>query len=441
MSHRGTKQPSSEFDVHSAQDGTTTQQAPANEGKGTNRTDESGDSGSDDVRSTKKRRLERAPPALASFMVEGQGVESMWPTTCDPTVFDSDDVMKFIETKDGTWVFGDVDRPRTAAHHDVGSERMIRPKEYQRVWKDLETSRRIAGLKLHGFLLTGHPGIGKSHLLDVLLAASLHKYPDVPVLAITSGTTQLFTNCPKDGPKRYTVVVPDGQSGLFASELSRSWSLQEGSPLLVLHDIKHGTYRGALVDSLAKRFSATCVLASSPKQSHYHEFLKSCGGLTYFLPVLSKKEARAFVDHFASHNSALFEKQFADVGGVPRHLVLDGECLTSELDRQDHAAASVPFEPLSDSPEEIRHNILMPVVSACRRKIVACDFVSHRAFRCWRERQTHSHHQANENARQMGDPETTHSVIGIVASVPHIQSVVNGEGEWSSQRSDCTSTG
>ena len=326
--------------------------------------------------------------------------------------------MEFIGSNDGPWVFGDIkcswrieEGPHAAAQL-AASDRMIRPRDYWRVWSDLEETRALHKLRVHGFLITGHPGIGKTHLLDVLLAASLHKYPNVPVIAISRGRTQLFTNLLGDDQKRYSVDILPGLEGALVDQLSEL-CLRRETRLLVLHDIRSAQgYQSTLVECLSDRFYTTCVAVSTPNRSHYNEFLKSCGGLTYHLPVLSKDEARAFVERFAPHSSAIFEKQFADVGGVPRHLLLESDALEMALRHQQEAAGTIQFGSSSLSSIDMWHSIFLSVVRADGRGVLAYDFVSDRACQRWLDRQTlETLEHAVESARKMYDKETVGSVV------------------------------
>ena len=178
--------------------------------------------------------------------------------------------------------------------------RMVRP-VYEEVWRRfLEIFH--ARLTRKGFLIIGHPGIGKTYLLDLLLSWHLFTHPHVPVVATAIGEFQIFIKVDGKTPKRFVIDHAGITPTEFADQL-KQWGMKQGDPLLVLHDIKESTqlpFQGALLDELKQHFDVMCVVASSPHYDYWGEFTKAFQNYTkFYLPVLSEGEARDFAAKMA----------------------------------------------------------------------------------------------------------------------------------------------
>eukprot|EP00760_Papus_ankaliazontas_P021014 PhM_4_TR18626/c2_g1_i1/m.27294 len=75
-------------------------------------------------------------------------------------------------TTDGPWCF-----------EPTVTQRIIRNYEYPLLWQRLEDMRSDQN-PMKGMVIMGHPGIGKTLLLDTLLSWNLHAYPTQPVIVI-----------------------------------------------------------------------------------------------------------------------------------------------------------------------------------------------------------------------------------------------------------------
>ena len=129
--------------------------------------------------------------------------------------------------------------------------RMVRP-VYEEVWKRfLEVFH--APLTRKGFLIIGHPGIGKTYLLDLLLSWHLFTHPHVPVVVIAIEGFQVFIKVDGKTPKRFVISHAPIKKTEFTDQL-KQWGMKQGDPLLVLHDIKESTqlpFQGALLSELS----------------------------------------------------------------------------------------------------------------------------------------------------------------------------------------------
>eukprot|EP00760_Papus_ankaliazontas_P021023 PhM_4_TR18626/c3_g3_i1/m.27290 len=117
-----------------------------------------------------------------------------FPATCvPPTAAAPTTPLSFIipSTTDGPWCF----EPQV-------TQRIIRNYEYPLLWQRLEDMRSKQN-PIKGMLIMGHPGIGKTLLLDTLLSWNLHAYPTQPVIVIAVGGVTVFTNMDGKTPKRY----------------------------------------------------------------------------------------------------------------------------------------------------------------------------------------------------------------------------------------------
>ena len=124
---------------------------------------------------------------------------------------------------------------------------------YQTVWnRFVEVSgKRTWKQQVCGLLIKGHPGIGKTCLLNLLLSWGLHEYPTVPVLTIAARGFELFVNVGGNRPMRY--VMKRGKGFDLDSDTLIKHGVKQGGKLTVLHDIKKGTslpYQCGLIENL-----------------------------------------------------------------------------------------------------------------------------------------------------------------------------------------------
>jgi hypothetical protein len=188
---------------------------------------------------------------------------------------------------------------------------MIRLPEYAILWKNLQDLRAspVGDDNRRGFLIVGHPGIGKTLLLDLLLSWSLKTSPQLPVITIAVEGVSVFLNPDGKTPKRYEIDLKALFNREFVTQFTRLGA-KKAEEILVLHDIKTAytlPWQGALLEYLAANFKVTCVVSASPTESNFKDFKKDFCQLlfrTHVLPTLSYDEANEFVQRFcpAIHN-------------------------------------------------------------------------------------------------------------------------------------------
>ena len=239
-----------------------------------------------------------------------------------------------------------------------------------------------------GLLIKGHPGIGKTLLLDVLLSWSLHERPQMPVLTIAVGRCNLFVTL--GGEKRRFQVHARSDAFPFMHEELLAMGIPKGAQILVLHDVKTVSslrYQISFIDALCRVFSVTCVLASSPMERNYKDFVKTMNkpSAHFVLPTLSYDEVAIFLRHT---NPALTEGDIMDrfdkVGGVLRHLV-DLKYVAAAAEIQRQALPTLKFDigttPSSSASERDTNKVVQLVPNADRTTTAAFDFVSDQARR------------------------------------------------------------
>jgi hypothetical protein len=114
-----------------------------------------------------------------------------------------------------------------------------------------------------------------------LLSWSLEAYPTVPVVVVAVGCTTVFVVV-EGIRKRFETKSLNFPASDTVTRFLLSQGIPKGQDLLVLHDVKTKetlTFKTAVVETLAKTFSVTCVLAASPKESNFQDFVKTtrCG--------------------------------------------------------------------------------------------------------------------------------------------------------------------
>ena len=291
--------------------------------------------------------------------------------------------LSFITADKGDWCFSPEE-----------PERMIRISEHPLVWQRLKDLRNMK-LSHAGLLLVGHPGIGKTLFLDVLLSWSLHADPKVPVVVIAAEGVTIFATV-NGQQKRYYVAMEDFHPDEVCKLLLRHCS--PDSEVIVLHDIKTSNtlcYKSGFIGTLAKEFRVSCVLASSPKEDNYKDFEKDFKGYgvfdRFYLPTLTYDEAREYVIHFARDCTAEdFDEWYYAVGGVPRDLT-NSKAVEDAKRKQKQAVKTLAFDigykPETHGADEDTHVLVQGIPYDDRRWVDVYDFVSGHARELWIGRQ------------------------------------------------------
>ena len=305
-----------------------------------------------------------------------------WPTQLSPprktkSSFD----VSFVITEAGKWCF----------EPDV-AERMIRNREYTLMWERLQGIRKSPGRK--GLLIMGHPGIGKTLLLDLLLSWNLCTYPTQPVIVIAVGVVTVFTNVDGETPKRHVTGMPLRDTLHFTRQLIDQLGVPRGVDILVLHDIKTEksvSYQAGLLENLIANFNITCVLASSPKESNYKDFVKDISVDKFVLPTLSFAEIKEVIQHL---NPKILDEMALDwykkVGGVLRHMKNEST-VNDAVTAQKESVRGLLFDPghlaTHNTVATDTNKLVQPLPSPDRRSVDVYDFVSEHARRAWFEHQ------------------------------------------------------
>ena len=307
-----------------------------------------------------------------------------WPVLCDPAVYFPKSQplsahLQFVSCRapsgatTGPWCFADDEL------------RMVR-RVYEEVWERyLEVLHSRHPNNRKGLLIIGHPGIGKTCLLDLLLSWHLFTNPQIPVIAIALEDIHVFIRVNGKTPKRFVINPSKIEPDEFVDQL-KLWGMKPGDPLVVLHDIKGILlpYKGGLLSKLAKTFVVTCVVASSPQYDNWKEFGKEFAHSKFYLPVLSETEARDFVakTHPAPVPSdATVSQWFYLVGGVPRHLA-DQATVDDAVKRQKLSAPKVEYDPVASGTDN-ETNAIVCMVPVDEYHGTRFDFVSNNAFHLW----------------------------------------------------------
>ncbi len=336
--------------------------------------------------------------------------DGTWPSLYPPPLEESKPttLLKFLETKDGKWCF-ETNVPM----------RMVRLTEYLALWKALivvmaEPKRR------KGLLIVGHPGIGKTLALDVLLSWNLHEYPKMPVIVVTVEIIEVFLSFPCAAgltPKRFSVNRTC--SGSTLRQLLLDVGVARESEILVLHDVKTTEslpYRSELLGNLARGFGVTCVVAASPKAGTYKEYVKDVMPQWFVLPTLSLAEAQEFLRvHEPSISEEEIEKRFDSVGGVLRY-ICSSKAVESAVSAQNLYVRSLKFDPgctpSTSGSDDNSSMLVRPLPSADRSRIECFDFVSDHARRLWAAGQDARSLSHLLNRLRMATNELTRDVVG-----------------------------
>ena len=126
----------------------------------------------------------------------------------------------------GPWCF---------AKHELRMVRQVYGAVWQRYLEVLHSPPVDNG---KGLLIIGHPGIGKTYLLDLLLSWHLFTNPQIPVVAVAIGEYQVFIKVDGKMPKRFVIAQSDIKPDEFVDQL-KLWGMKPGDPLVVLHDVKN----------------------------------------------------------------------------------------------------------------------------------------------------------------------------------------------------------
>ena len=309
--------------------------------------------------------------------------------------------------------------------------RMVR-QVYEAVWERyLEVLHSAPADNGKGLLIIGHPGIGKTCLLDLLLSWHLFTHPQIPVVAVAIGEYQVFIKVDGKTPKRFVIDQSDIKPSQFVDQL-KLWGMKPGDPLVVLHDIKKThelPYKMDLLNELKWNFEVTCVVASSPQHNNWGGFVKEFENYcNFYLPLLSETEVRDFVantHHAPVPSDATVSEWFYLVGGVPRHL-RSQVAVDAAVSRQKRSAPEVEYDPVAGGTDKETNAIVCMVPVAGYRE-VRFDFVSDNAFHLWTQ-----HMKATNLGRLLralraaGNDQVTRDVWGRVFEAWAISLVQSG---------------
>lgn len=323
-----------------------------------------------------------ATPSVRTPMFD---CSSPWPTAHAPPTAPTGAVpateLSFLRTTGGPWCF----------EPDV-SERIVRNREYPLLWKRLQAIRKTTGRK--GLLIMGHPGIGKTLLLDILLSWNLHTDPKQPVIVVGADKVTVFTNVDGNTPMRYTEDRKEIFDSKFPNHLINDLKVVRGADILVLHDVKTGqslSYQTGLLENLIQTFNITCVLASSPKESNYKDFEKAFHPSRFVLPTLSFAEAKMAVQHNDKNVSDVMVLEwYRQVGGVLRHLQTKSDVAKAVSDQKRNVYGlhfNPGFYPTHATVEEDTNKLVQPIPLEDRTNVDVYDFVSENARQIWFEYQ------------------------------------------------------
>ena len=315
------------------------------------------------------------PHAVPAFVEDG-GRESRWPTLLDPPSMQdlATDKVTFVALEHGCF-----DAKQT--------NRMIRWGEHPRMWALLEqiTSEVADGkeTKVAGLLLLGHPGLGKTMSLDLLLSWSLKAHPNRPVIVVSQLCISIFVL--HDGRRKRYFTRTTGTNELALVEwMHHGLGLLEDTPILVLHDLKTPEvlgYNSSLITELHERFRVTCVVASSPSESNFKRFVKETTPYKFCVPVLSDVEAQAFMKEVRPDASpAEVEEAFRQVGGVPRHLRTQQSAKVA-FENQNYAVKSLTW--FNGFPLDASSKVICLIPYDDRTRVAARDFITAGARRKW----------------------------------------------------------
>lgn len=109
------------------------------------------------------------------FQRQHREVPKSWlPTVASSLLFPEGDHLTFVETTKFKWPFS-------------GRESMMLRGLYAKVFQELQTMRQQrTGKRSCSVLICGNPGIGKTSLLDVMLADRLNRHAEVPVVTVVA---------------------------------------------------------------------------------------------------------------------------------------------------------------------------------------------------------------------------------------------------------------
>ena len=211
---------------------------------------------------------------------------------------------------------------------------------YDELYKLVDRCLADTSTSFHNLLLTGNPGIGKSlGALNYLLLRTLTAQPNVVVVTIDLGHVEVFRVDKKQQSKAHRQRFPLKfvEAALDAAQTHlESLRLPTTTKLLLLHDQKGGSlpFHQGFHDRLCLLFRVTCVLAASPKEDNYRNFLKCTpsrdllagaaadavfGVSQFILPLWSKDETKIFVDVEIPMFAPRFDDEFKVRGGVLRN--------------------------------------------------------------------------------------------------------------------------
>jgi hypothetical protein len=174
-------------------------------------------------------------------------------------------------------------------------------------------------------LIIGHPGVGKTTMLDliadyVLSGAWAHGFI---VLARTARGTAVATRFDTQEQGVEVQWFRTVEAGV--DEVRRMWDTKRSRKVLVLHDCNgYATYDHEAFGRLDRVGACGAIVyASSPLEQNHKTFKKMTAPSTFYFPPLTRSESMRFVASFATEPSvdpAAAEARFHNIGGVMRHL-------------------------------------------------------------------------------------------------------------------------
>jgi hypothetical protein len=315
-----------------------------------------------------KQDLRDAKPELGSYVM------LPWPAVAKPD-FPTPNGLKWItpDSNAGPWCVAKSDAALIVrACHAFG-------------WDRFQHACKVS--RLHhpaGFLIIGHPGIGKSCFLDVLLVWSLDAEPERPVIVIAVAGVTVFINI--NGLKKQRFVFGDQPSSRSFIAWLMGLGVPSASPIVILHDVKHIAtlgYRAGFVENLSKCFAVTCVLAASPDQNNHQQFRKDTEcGFVFWMPTLTLAESVEYLDKAHGVTSAEAEERFAAVGGVPRHFQTEDSVAVAKT-LQLLAASNVECDPSKFTSLKDSSKIVQTIPTPDFKGCLYTDFVSADAREAW----------------------------------------------------------
>ena len=276
---------------------------------------------------------------------------------------------------------------------------VVRKQEYPPIWDLVHAMLRDHSQNAHHLLVVGHPGIGKSCMLNYLLWrwASSDLAGTIIVVGYTMDVLSVFYN-----KQRFDFDHQGIQNAAeLVGDLKKTGQIPP-SKVLLLHDLKTEQlpFNNELYSALLKHFPLTCVLASSPNGRNYHVYMQLAtvvsdnqhstfgSNTTRCLGPWSKQEMQEYCTELSPLLYRDMKKSVDDAfdlaGGVPRSWEINAQSVKDKID------AAVPFFTGLDTteihkPTDNQKSALVAMIpDANRQRFGSADFVSAYVFhRVW----------------------------------------------------------